>query len=188
MKSNLFTATKGKWDPHNSTFKHIITLSNGKELIGYSKGSSVPEKIDKDTCLQSTVARLLKNGYLHPDSIGTTKETVSIDVMLNDPMDDALIVSFYPQDAVIYDVPDILDEDLLKSFVKRFYEQIKTGNRNNLVKDQKPKRLLDLRRVFETQEMLLEYMNELIHKYGIPRDVAKAYYEKKLRMMGNETA
>lgn len=174
---NFFDSNHGKFDSINSTYKHEIYLSNGKILTGYSKGLNLPELHDKDTLVQRVIRRLYGNGYLHKKSEGTAKETLYIHFYLNQAADDEWFLTLLPLDYQLS--PEWINNEILVSFLKRFYEQVRSGvERKNLVKEPRQRDLLSLNQKFSSTNELLDYCNQLEHKYGLPHGIVQNFYRE----------
>lgn len=183
MRSTLFTSNQGKFDPVNSTYRHEIYLSNGKILTGYSKGLNLPELADKDTLIQRVTVRLFRNGYLHPQSKGKSKETACIAFFTNHPVDPELIVFLYPKTYEL--ATEELGNSVLINFLDRFYEMIKTGaERTNLVKLPRQRDVMSLDIKFESHEQAIKYALSLTEKYGISHGLAKKWLREWLAKNG----
>lgn len=180
MHKSLFENNHGKFDSVNSTYRHQIYLTNGKILTGYSKGLNLPELKDKDTLIQRVIVRLYRNGYLHINSVGTPKETVCIHFYMNDPIDNDWIFTLFPNDYKV--CPEWLDKYTFINFLKRFYEQKRTGiERKNLVKEPRQKDFLSLSIKFDTIESLTDYCHDLEHRYGLPHGLVMKFYREQIQ-------
>ena len=177
--SDYFNSQQGKWDPINSTYKHIIKLKNGKELPGYSKGRGVPEMQDKDTLIQKVIIRLFKNGYLNDLSANTWRETNSIVFYMNDPIYPEKIATLYHDKYVLE--PEQIDNTTLISFLNRFYASKLSGKESkNLVKEPRKSSYLDEKREFKCEDSLQNYVEKKLMEGRVARQIVVNFYRRKL--------
>lgn len=169
----------GKFDPINSTYKHIIYLKNKIVLTGYSKGLSVNEPSDKIVLLQRVILRLSNSGYFQHD------KTAKIEFYLKSFMNnqDELILTLTPDTFTLGNNSQYTLDERLISFLEKFYDQLGS---NKIVTDQvKPKNsknseetLFSLAmRTFKTELDLLKYGFSLI-KMGYPDGQVEQYIIK----------
>lgn len=178
-QTDYFKSQQGKWDPINSTYKHIIKLRNGKDLPGYSKGRGVPEMQDKDTLIQKIILRLYKNGYLSDLSANTWRETHCIVFYKNDLIHPEKMVTLYHDKYV--PEPEQIDNQMLLSFLKRFYVSKLRGQENrNLVKEPRKSSYLDEHRQFKDEDALMNYVEKRLREDKVARQIIVNYYRRKL--------
>lgn len=167
----------GQFDSSNSTYKHKIHLTNGKELTGYSKGMYVSEPSDKIVLLERVIHRLTNNGYLNPDRV------VRIEFYYNKFLqgNDEKIITLYPAGYEL-EATDVATDFRFAGFIKSFYNALRTGN---ITKSLTHKPVIsteesDLNwrvKRFTNQEKLHEYIIKLIDK-GYSSEAVKDYYRK----------
>jgi hypothetical protein len=113
----------GRFDSVNSTFKHVIHLQNGYQLVGYSKGLLTAEASDKVVLLERIIIRLYNNDYFNPT------RTKCIEYFLNDPLskEKQHVITLYPDRYDIGKIERYTTDIRLKTFLERFYTQIRNG-------------------------------------------------------------
>lgn len=134
---------QGRFDRNNSTFKHLITIHSKiknalVEIPGYSKPLLNKEMFDKIVMLEGEIERLVGRGYL----FGLTKainpqtklpyadKTIKMQFYLcgnytGEP--DELLFTLYPDRYIFEENQDYIQDVRFHTFLKRLYEQAKTG-------------------------------------------------------------
>lgn len=120
----------GRFDSINSTYRHKIFLSNGRELTGYSKSLLTREATDKTVLLEKAIVRLVNKGYLFGKTQKYGDTTFRIEFYLNGQYTgtpDELIFILMPDTYIFGNNEDFVTNIRLNTFFKRLYEQVKKG-------------------------------------------------------------
>lgn len=179
----------GRFDPVNSTFKHVITMKTLKgelALTGYSKGLLGVESTDKIVLLERQILRFVNQGYLFGKHKKYQSETISIEYFLNGTyqgIPDEPLFTLYPDEYVFAKNSDYLEDVRLHTFLKRLYSQIKSNQVVTKSLSHKPAlttqaELFDFtKKRFKNEKDLLDWMQERIRE-GHARGIAFDYYIK----------
>lgn len=173
----------GQFDSVNSTYKHRIHLSNGKELVGYSKGLYVSEPADKTVLLERVIVRLVNNGYLNIGRVDRIEFFYNKFLQGNDE----LILTLYPAMYGLGKNERIITDFRLAGFLRKLYEQLGQGKEALKANIHKPvisteEDLLDTRKKrFPTEEKLHQYIITLLNRGMESAAVANFYrvYKEK---------
>lgn len=171
---------QGRFDSVNSTFKHVIYLRNGYTLFGYSKGLLTAEAPDKVILLERIIIRLYNKDYFN------TERVQSIEYFLNEPLknEQEKILTLYPKGFEFHNVERYTTDIRLKTFLTRFYDQIKTGVLITKSLQHKPSDKVNntgmydyKKKVFQSKDLLHNFVIKEIQR-GIEASQVMHYYNQ----------
>jgi hypothetical protein len=168
----------GQFDSVNSTYHHVIYLTNGKKLDGYSKSKLYPEMQDKIVLLEKIILRLYNSGYFKPDRV--TRIEYYRKNFLEGTQD--LILVLEPERFHLSDDETLVMSPRFQGFLNKFYLQVRSGtvSADIVHKAIRIKEAdvfsLEYRR-FKTEPELLEFILSL-KKLQYPDSMIMAFYYK----------
>ncbi len=168
----------GQFDSTNSTYHHVIYLTNGKKLDGYSKSKLYPEMQDKIVLLEKIILRLYNAGYWKPERVSRIEYFRK--EFLHGTED--LILILEPTKFHLTDDETLALSRRFQGFLHKFYTQIQQGTVSPEIvhKALKIKEAdvfsLEYRR-FKTEQELIEFMLAQ-KKANYPDSIIMAFYRK----------
>jgi hypothetical protein len=181
-------ASRGQFDPLNSTYKQIIYLdpnhpkNSCDTLNGFSKGAQTVESADKTYVLIAMITRMLTNGYFDPTRVKR------IEYYRRGPHDfgnqySEFILIIKPTEYNFTNDKKLREDLRFNEWIGKLYRQIQCGKLNYGELDIQPvkieeKDLFSLSRGrFSTQEKLNQHCR-LLESLGYPRDMIHNFYVK----------
>ena len=129
-----------KYDSINSTFKHCFYLTNGIELIGYSKKVGYNESTNKINLLINQIIRFYSSSYLDKKSTGTSKELDQLQYFLNGNILDPILSLSY----LSYEVMNVEwcnNNFKIIQFLDKFYHLISNDRGHEIIRLKQIKRV-----------------------------------------------
>jgi hypothetical protein len=117
-----------KADSERSTYRWVITFTNGKQIYGYSRKQGKPEVSDKVKLLKRKIIMLSKNNYLDPSKALCLEFFKRTDIgEYNDKL-----FTMFPQYYQLHNNVKFNNHDPIISFLDMVYNQVKLGTLNQL--------------------------------------------------------